>query len=278
MTRLTVRKTYKLFVGGAFPRSESGRSYEIRDAAGAFLANAARASRKDVRDAVKAARSASGPWAARTAYNRGQVLYRVAEVMESRRAELTAEVEAAEGGDDGEGQVDAATDLWVWYAGLVDKLPQIAGGLNPVAGPYFNLTAPEPIGVVALVPHERPSLLALVALLAPALAGGNAVVALASEPHPLPSIALAECLATSDVPGGVVNVLTGQRQELIPVVAGHLDVDAIDVSGVAPHDVSAVEELAAGNVKRVVRAEAEPSPYAATAFMEMKTVWHPKGA
>ncbi|CAN5726582.1 hypothetical protein BH18ACT15_BH18ACT15_03670 [soil metagenome] len=187
-------------------------------------------------------------------------------------------MEGAEGADEAERQVDAAIDRWVWYAGLADKLPQIAGGLNPVAGPYFNLTAPEPIGVVALVPPERPSLLGLVSRLAPALCGGNTVVVLASEAHPLPAIALAECLATSDVPDGVVNVLTGNRQELLAVIAAHEDVDAIDVSGVSPDDLAAVEELAAGNVKRVVGLQAEPSPYEATAFMEMKTVWHPKGA
>jgi acyl-CoA reductase-like NAD-dependent aldehyde dehydrogenase len=276
--RLGVRKTYKLFIGGDFPRSESGRSYQIAGSKGEFLANASRATRKDLRDAVKVARSSWSKWAGTTAYNRGQVLYRIAEMMETRRAELIDEVTAAEGKRGASDQVDGAIDTWVWYAGLADKLPQIMGGLNPVAGPYFNITAPEPTGVCGIVAPERPSLAGLVARLAPALCGGNVVVSLASEAHPLPSIALAECLATSDVPKGVVNILTGYTAELTPWLAGHLDVDALDVTGVADDLVSEVERAGAGNVKRIVRDTGVRSPYEATAFMEMKTVWHPKGA
>jgi acyl-CoA reductase-like NAD-dependent aldehyde dehydrogenase len=276
--RLGVRKTYKLFIGGEFPRSESGRSYEITGPKGEFVANASRASRKDLRDAVKVARSAWSKWAGATAYNRGQVLYRIAEMMETRRAELIDEVAVAEGKSGADAQVDEAIDTWVWYAGLADKLSQIMGGLNPVAGPYFNLTAPEPTGVCGIIAPERPSLSGLVARIAPSLCGGNVVVALASEAHPLPSIVLAECLATSDIPKGVVNLLTGYTEELTPWLAGHLDVDALDVSGVPEDLLADVERAGAGNVKRIVRDTGVRSPYEATAFMEMKTVWHPKGA
>ncbi|MFN2490262.1 MAG: aldehyde dehydrogenase family protein [Actinomycetota bacterium] len=275
--RIEVRKTYKLFIAGAFPRSESNRSYGVHSHDGAWLANAVRASRKDVRDAVVAARKAGTKWGSLTAYNRAQVMYRVAEMMESRRAELQDEVRRAEGSDAQE-QVEAAIDAWVWYAGWADKLAQVMGGANPVAGPYFNLTIPEPTGVVGLVAPQRPSLLGLVARLAPALVGGNTLVALASQPHPLPAIALAECLTTADVPGGVVNVLTGHKRELVPVLAAHLDVDALDVTGVPPADLEEVEVAAAGNVKRVVGRHEDLSPYEALAFMEMKTVWHPMGA
>lgn len=277
MARVGVAKTYKLFIGGAFPRSESGRSYPATSPSGEFLANAVRASRKDLRDAVRAARSAWPGWASATAYNRGQVLYRVAEMMETRRGELEHEVARAEGGD-ASAQVDEAIDCLVWYAGLTDKLPQVLGGLNPVAGPYFNLTVPEPTGVVGIVAPERPSLAGLVGRLAPALCGGNTVVALCSEAFPLPGIALAECLATSDVPGGVVNLLTGHKAELVGWLAGHGDVDAIDVTGVPEGLIEEVEREAAGNVKRVVRTRGGRSPYEVAAFMEMKTVWHPKGA
>lgn len=275
--RLDVRKTYKLFIGGAFPRSESARSYEVATHDGAFLANASRASRKDVRDAVVAARAAWPKWSALTAYNRGQVLYRVAEVMESRRAELIEQVRRAEGAEDAEGQVDGAIDTWVWYAGLTDKLAYIAGGLNPVAGPYFNITAPESTGVVGTVAPERPSLAGLVERLAPALCAGNSVLAITSQAHPLAAIIAAECFATSDVPSGVVNLLSGHKDELVPVVASHLDIDALDVTGVRKESLADAERAAAGNVKRIVRAQGGRSPYEATAFMELKTVWHPKG-
>jgi acyl-CoA reductase-like NAD-dependent aldehyde dehydrogenase len=276
-SRLDVRKTYKLFIDGAFPRSESGRSYEVTSSDGSLLANAVRASRKDVRDAVVAARKSWPKWAGLTAYNRGQVLYRVAEIMESRRAELIAEVARAEGKRSAGSQVDRAIDLWVWYAGWTDKLAQVTGGLNQVAGPYFNITAPEPTGVVGLIAPATPSLEGLVSRLTPILCGGNSVVAVASEHHPLPAIALAECLSTSDVPPGAVNVLTGHHWELAPVMAAHMDIDALDVSGVADDAREEIEAAAANNVKRVVRA-GPASPYEVTAFMEMKTVWHPKGA
>jgi aldehyde dehydrogenase (NAD+) len=280
--RVGVRKTYKLFIGGRWPRSESNRTYEVFDSRGGSLANAVRASRKDVRDAVTAARKSLTGWTALTAYNRGQILYRVAEMMEGRRAELAAEVARAEGGEEAGAQVDLAVDVWVYYAGLADKLAQTAGGLNPVAGPYFNLTVTEPTGVVGIVAPAAPSLLGLCERVGAALCGGNTVVALASEPHPLVALTLAECLATADVPGGAVNLLTGRASELVPVLASHLDVDAIDVTGVAPDDLVEVEAAAARNVKRVVRAQAlteglEASPYEALAFIEYKTVWHPKG-
>ena len=276
--RLPVKKTYKLFIGGKFPRSESGRSYPVKNSGGDLLAHAIRASRKDLRDAVVAAAKAAGPWAGLTAYNRSQVLYRVAEMMETRREELAAEVTRAEGATTAGRQVEAAVDRWVYYAGWCDKIAQVTGALNPVAGPYFNLTAPEPIGVVGIVAPETDSLLALVERLAPALCGGNSVVAICSEGHPLPAIALGECLATSDVPSGAVNLVTGFKHELVPVLAAHGDVDALDISGVTAEDVAEVEGAAATNVKRVVRRGAEPGPYEVTAFMEMKTVWHPKGA
>jgi acyl-CoA reductase-like NAD-dependent aldehyde dehydrogenase len=276
MARLDVRKTYKLFIGGAFPRSESGRSYEVMSAKGDFQGNAVRASRKDVRDAVTAARKAFGGWAGAPAYNRGQVMYRVAEMMETRRAGLIDEVAAAEGKRGAPTQVDAAIDTFVWYAGLCDKLTQVMGNLNPVSGPYFNLTTPEPTGVVGVIPVGAPSLSGLVDRIAPALCGGNAVVVLASEDHPFPAIALAECIATADVPGGVVNILTGRRAELAPVLAAHGDVDALDVTGLEGDERTEAERAAAGNVKRVI-VGGDRSPYEATAFMDMKTVWHPKG-
>jgi acyl-CoA reductase-like NAD-dependent aldehyde dehydrogenase len=276
--RLDIRKTYKLYVGGAFPRSESGRSYEVHGHDGGLLANAVRASRKDIRDSVSAARSAWPKWSGTTAYNRGQILYRIAEMMESRRSDLVNAIERAEGSKDAETQVDDAIDLWVWYAGWTDKLTQVMGGLNPVAGPYFNLTAPEPIGVAGIVAPETPSLLGLTRRLAPALCGGNVVVTLASQAHPLPAIELAECMATADVPGGVVNILTGLKSELVPVLASHLDVDAIDVTGVDADDREEVERLGAANVKRIIHESKAPTPYEVTAFMDYKTVWHPKGA
>jgi acyl-CoA reductase-like NAD-dependent aldehyde dehydrogenase len=264
--RLDVRKTYKLFIGGQFPRSESGRSYEVD---GVWVAQA---SRKDVRDAVKAARGALAGWSAKTAYNRGQILYRVAEMLEGRRAQFEAEGASAE-------EVAAAVDRWVWYAGWTDKLHALVGTVNPVAGPYFDFTIPEPVGVVGIAAPPEPPLLGLVSRLAPVLAGGNTVVAVASESAPRPAVTLAEVLATSDVPAGVVNLLTGRPAELLPWLTAHLDVDSVDLSG-APEDlVSALEEAAADGVTRVVRSD-DPlaeSPYEVTAFMEMKTVWHPIG-
>lgn len=291
-TRLEVRKTYKLFIGGAFPRSESGRTYEVRDAKGGFLANAALASRKDARDAVKAARAAQPGWAGATAYNRGQVLYRVAELLEGRRDQFVAEVAAGEGlrAKDAEAVVSAAIDRWVWYAGWTDKVAQVAGAANPVAGPYFNLSVPEPTGVVGVLAPQRSSLLGLVSVLAPVLVTGNTAVVLSSTDRPLPAITLSEVLATSDVPKGVVNILTGRVAEVAPHLVGHMDVNAVDLSGSVGADGVSWAELeatAADTVKRVVRPAADTEPdWTATpdgprrilAFTETKTVWHPKGA
>ena len=282
--RVPVKRTAKLFIGGAFPRSESGRSYEVAGADGRPLGRAARASRKDLRDAVAAARTAQLGWASLMAFNRGQILYRVAELMEGRRAQFEAELGDAGATDPVRG-VSAAIDRWVWYAGWADKIHQVLGASNPVAGPYFNFTVPEPTGVVGIVAPQEQSLLGLVSRLAPAIVGGNTVVVLASETAPLPAVSLAEVLATSDVPGGVVNILTGQVRELVPWLAGHMDVNAIDVTGVPDDLISDVETLAAENVKRVHRSpHADPfstesqTPYEVTALMEMKTVWHPMGA
>jgi acyl-CoA reductase-like NAD-dependent aldehyde dehydrogenase len=263
MTRLPVKKTYKLYVGGAFPRSESGRTYEVEGA------NVALASRKDVRDAVRVARGAFPKWAGMTAYNRGQVLYRVAEMMEGRKAEF-ADLTG------GEAEVNEAVDRWVWYAGWADKLAQLLGSSNPVAGPYFNFTLPEPTGIVGVVAPEEPPLAGLVSRLAPAVVGGNVAVVLASEHHPLAAVTLAEVLATSDVPGGVVNILTGRKRELAPVLAGHMDVNALDLAG-AGTDVAELERLAAENVKRIARNGDGQSPWHAAEFLELKTVWHPIG-
>jgi acyl-CoA reductase-like NAD-dependent aldehyde dehydrogenase len=264
VTRLPVRKTYKLYLGGEFPRSESGRTYEAQGA------NVARGSRKDIRDAVRAARQAFPKWAAMTAYNRGQVLYRIAEMMEARRAEF-AELST------GAKEVERSIDRFVWYAGWADKLAQVLGSSNPVAGPYFNFTVPEPTGVVGIVAPEEPPLAGLVSRLAPVIVGGNAAIVIASETSPLAAIELAEVLATSDVPGGVVNILTGYRDELAPILAGHMDVNAIDVGG-ADGKVEELERLAADNVKRVVHGSADgQSPWEIAAFLDLKTVWHPIG-
>jgi acyl-CoA reductase-like NAD-dependent aldehyde dehydrogenase len=282
--RLDVRKTYKLYIGGEFPRSESGRSYEALAADGSLMARPALASRKDLRDAVRAARAALSGWAGTTAYNRDQVLYRVAELMEGRRAQFVAELEAV-GSPDPAGSVDASIDRWVWYAGWADKLSSVLGGANPVAGPYFNFTVPEPTGVIGIVAPQDDGLLGLVSRLAPAIVSGNTAVVLASESMPLPAITLSEVLATSDVPPGVVNILTGRMAELTPWLAGHMDVNAIDVTGVPEVLRQDVERLAVENVKRVVNGPNAPldspdaqSPYEVTALMEFKTVWHPMGA
>jgi acyl-CoA reductase-like NAD-dependent aldehyde dehydrogenase len=259
-----VKKTYKLFVGGAFPRSESGRTYE------ADGQNVARASRKDLRDAVVAARAAQPKWGGMTAYNRGQVLYRIAEMMEARVAELA-------GFAGGRDEIERAIDRWVWYAGFADKLAQVLGSSNPVAGPYFNFSFPEPTGVVGVVAPDEPPLLGLVSRIAPAIVGGNTVVAIASETHPLAAVELAEVLATSDLPGGTVNLLTGFRAELAPWLAAHMDVNAIDLTG-ADGLRGDLERAAAENVKRVVLGAADAqSVYEISAFLELKTVWHPIG-
>jgi acyl-CoA reductase-like NAD-dependent aldehyde dehydrogenase len=291
--RIEVRKTYKLYIGGAFPRTESGRSYLVSAADGSPLANASRASKKDLRDAVRAARKAFPGWADRTAMNRGQVLYRVAELMEGRRDQFVAEVAIAEGlrPDRARAVVDRAIDRWVWYAGWADKIAQVLGSSNPVASDYFNFTIPEPTGVVGLVAPESSSLLGLVSRLAPPLVSGNAVVVIASETRPLPVVTLTEVLATSDVPAGVVNVVTGFKRDLIPILAGHEDVDAIDVWGVPDSLRKDTELAAADSIKRITRRprgvsdgrfdwlddRASERPEWIAAYLEMKTVWHPIG-
>jgi acyl-CoA reductase-like NAD-dependent aldehyde dehydrogenase len=263
-SRLPVKKTYKLFIGGDFPRSESGRTYLAEGQ------NVARGSRKDIRDAVRAARTALPQWSGMTAYNRGQVLYRVAEMVEARRAEF-GELSS------GKPEVDRAIDRIVWYAGWADKLAQVVGSANPVAGPYFNFTIPEPTGVVGILAPKEPALLGLVSRVVPALAGGNTVVAVASEEHPLAAVELAEALATSDVPGGAVNIVTGLRGELAPVLAAHMDVNALDVTG-ADGDLRELERAAAENVKRVVHGSPDSqSAWDIASFLELKTVWHPIG-
>jgi len=282
--RLAVRKTYKLYIGGAFPRSESGRSYPVSDPSGRLLAHAAQASRKDARDAVTAARKAFAGWSGTTAYNRGQVLYRIAEMLEGRREQFVAEIMAAEGcpPEDAGAQVDAAIDRWVWYAGWSDKYAQVVGGANPVAGPYFNFSLPEPSGVVAIIAPQESSLLGFVSVVAPALTTGNTVVVLASSPRPLPAVSLTEALATSDLPGGVLNLLTGSVAELARWLASHRDVNCLDLTGVEPADRVALAQAAADNVKRVLspaalELTAEPGLSRLAAFVETKTVWHPLG-
>ncbi|MBP2474696.1 acyl-CoA reductase-like NAD-dependent aldehyde dehydrogenase [Crossiella equi] len=284
--RISVAKTYKLYLGGKFPRSESGRVYPVTDARGKFLANAAHASRKDVRDAVVAARAAFPKWSGATAYNRGQVLYRVAEMLEGRRDQFIAEVAQAEGvaAKKAESTVDAAVDRWVWYAGWTDKLATVLGAANPVAGPYFSFTTPEPTGVVAVFAPQSSSLLGLVSAVAPVIAAGNTCVVVTSESRPLPAITLSEVLATSDLPGGVVNLLTGRTSELSPWLAAHADVNALDPTGVPADARADLERAAAGTVKRVLRTPAKEPDWTATpdisrlrAFLEHKTVWHPTG-
>jgi len=276
--RLPVAKTYKLFIDGAFPRSESGRTFPVHGPDGTLLANAARASRKDLRDAVRTARTAQEGWAARTAY-RGQVLYRVAEMLEGRRAELASLLsDTGLATEAAEEEVDASIDRWVWYAGWSDKVHHVLGTVNPVAGPYFNFTVPEPTGVVGLVASGRPALLGLVSRLVPVIVGGNAVVVVTGGDASLVAVTLGEVLATSDVPAGVVNILTGERSELLPWLISHLDVNAVDLTG-ADDDLEAeVVAGAAANVKRVVFGDVEEeSPYAIADFLEMKTLWHPIG-
>ncbi|MFI2184851.1 aldehyde dehydrogenase family protein [Streptomyces sioyaensis] len=282
--RLSVLKTYKLYVGGKFPRSESGRVYEVTDSKGTWLANAPLASRKDARDAVVAARKAFGGWSGATAYNRGQILYRVAEMLEGRRDQFVAEVAAAEGLSKAKAtaQVDAAVDRWVWYAGWSDKVAQIAGGANPVAGPYFNLSAPEPTGVVAVVAPQNSSFLGLVSVIAPAIVTGNTVVVVAAEGAPLPALSLAEVLATSDLPGGVVNILSGRTAEIAAPLAAHQDVNALDLAGAGEELAKELEVAAADNLKRVLRPapvnwSADPGTGRLMSFLETKTVWHPMG-
>ncbi|MFD5013242.1 aldehyde dehydrogenase family protein [Streptomyces chartreusis] len=283
--RLSVFKTYKLYVGGKFPRSESGRVYEVTDSKGNWLANVPLSSRKDARDAVVAARKAFGGWSGATAYNRGQILYRIAEMLEGRREQYVREVSDAEGLSKSKAaaQVDAAIDRWVWYAGWTDKIAQVVGGGNPVAGPFFNLSSPEPTGVVAIVAPQESSFLGLVSVLAPVIATGNTAIVVASEKSPLPALSLGEVLATSDLPGGVVNVLSGRTAEIATPLAAHQDVNAIDLAGAGEDLAKELEIAAADNLKRVLRPQpvdhtATPGIDRMTAFLETKTVWHPTGS
>ena len=290
--RIGVRKTYKLYIGGAFPRTESGRSYEVFGAKGDLLANACRGTRKDIREAVRAARKAQPGWGSKTAFNRSQILYRIAELMEGRRDQFVAEVMVTEGVGRVRAArlVDASIDRWVWYAGWADKYTQTIGTVNPVAGPYFNFSIPEPTGVVGMIAPEDSSLLGLVSRLAPIIVSGNAAVVVASESRPLPAVTLSEVFATSDVPGGVVNLITGLRRELVGHLAGHMDVNGLDAFGADPAERAALEEVAVENVKRFVRppspgldrydwlSERAQSPYHIGEFVEIKTVWHPIGA
>ncbi|MFF8266463.1 aldehyde dehydrogenase family protein [Streptomyces sp. NPDC016562] len=285
-TRLNVFKTYKLYVGGKFPRSESGRVYEVTDSKGNWLANAPLSSRKDARDAVVAARKAFGGWSGATAYNRGQILYRIAEMLEGRREQFVREVGEAEGLSKSKAGavVDAAIDRWVWYAGWTDKIGQIVGGANPVAGPFFNLSTPEPTGVVTVVAPQDSSFLGLISVIAPVIATGNTAVVVASERAPLPALSLGEVLATSDLPGGVVNILSGKASEMGPHLASHQDVNAIDLAGADSALAKELEIAAADNLKRVLRPQpvddwtADPGTSRMTAFLETKTVWHPTGS
>ncbi|GGQ53036.1 aldehyde dehydrogenase family protein [Streptomyces flaveolus] len=284
--RLSVFKTYKLYVGGKFPRSESGRVYEVTDAKGKWLANAPLSSRKDARDAVVAARKAFGGWSGATAYNRGQILYRIAEMLEGRRDQFLAEVADAEGLSKSKAAavVDATIDRWVWYAGWTDKIAQVVGGGNPVAGPFFNLSSPEPTGVVAVLAPQESSFLGLVSVVAPVIATGNTAVVIASEKSPLPALSLGEVLATSDLPGGVVNLLSGRTAEIAAPLAAHQDVNAIDLAGADEALAKELEIAAADNLKRVLRPQpvddwsAMPGTDRLTAFLETKTVWHPTGS
>ena len=285
--RVDVRKTYKLFIGGAFPRSESGRTYVVTDAKGRFLANASQASRKDARDAVLAARSAQGAWWSATAYNRGQVLYRIAELLEGRRAQFEEEIEKSEGvsGRRASAHLDAVIDRWVWYAGWSDKIAQVFGSSNSVAGPYTNFSVPEPTGVVAAIAPQRPSLLGFVSVVAPIIVSGNTCVVVASAECPLPAISFAEVLATSDLPAGVVNILTGAPGEIGPWLASHADVDALDLSGVVDDGIATEMAVAAADtVKRVLPPPAHAPDWSADpglgrigAFVETTTIWHPQG-
>lgn len=285
---LDVRKTYKLYVNGAFTRSESGRTYPVHDTRGRLVANAVLGSRKDLREAVLAARGSQSSWARRSAYNRAQILYRVAEVMQGRREQFVSELRTAMSAAGAAREVDAAIDRWVWYAGWADKFAQIAGASNPVDGPYFNFTVPEPVGVVGIVCPDEAPLLALVSRVAPCIVSGNATVVIASERWPLVSVTLGEALATSDVPGGVINILTGNRRELVPWIAGHADIDTVDLTGCAGDNelITTAEHAAAESVSRIVHAtprevqwldERSQSPYTIASFVEYKTVWHPKG-
>lgn len=275
--RIDVKKTYKLFIGGAFPRSESGRSYEIKNKRGKFIANPAQASRKDLRDAVLSAKSAHPGWSNATAFNRGQILYRIAEMLESRSSQFVDEIVATTGVTPSvaKQEVAAAIDLWVWYAGWCDKITSVSGNNNPIAGPYYNFTIPESLGVIGIIAEERDSLIGLVRGLAPVIAGGNTSVLIASQSRPLAAITFAEVLATSDLPAGVVNILTGIKTELAPWLASHMEVDGLDLSGI--DDIAKLRKSGAENLKRIHTFKKEVSPERILAFMELKTIWHPIG-
>ncbi|MEY3103470.1 MAG: aldehyde dehydrogenase family protein [Actinobacteria bacterium] len=277
--RVDVMKTYKLYIGGAFPRSESGRSYELKDKKGNFIANPALASRKDLRDAVVAAKSAFSGWSHATAFNRGQILYRMAEMLEGRTEQFVAEIKALEGVSDSVArkQVQDAIDLWVWYAGWTDKISTTSGGTNPIAGPYYNFTIPEPLGVIGVIADEKESLLGLTRGLAPVIASGNTAVLIASEKLPLSAISLAEVMATSDLPAGVVNILTGSKSELVPWLASHMEIDGIDISGADKKLDGEIKRAGTENLKRIYRFEKDASLKRILSFMEYKTVWHPIG-
>ena len=279
MSRLDINKTYKLFIAGAFPRSESGRVYEIKGANKKFIANPAMASRKDLRDAVVAAKAAQSGWANATAFNRGQILYRIAEIMQGRSEQFVDEICALEGVSNkaAKTQVDEAIDTWVWYSGWCDKLSSVTGSLNQVSGPFYNFTTPEPLGVVAVFAESKPSLLGAVRTLAPVLAGGNTAVLIASEIYPLPAITLSEALATSDLPAGVVNILTGKTAELAPWVGSHMEIDGVDVAGLSKKQEEELKLVGADNLKRVFRFAPTNNPERILSFMEQKTVWHPIG-
>ena len=279
MSSLDVNKTYKLFIGGAFPRSESGRVYEIKGANKKFLANPALASRKDLRDAVVAAKSAQSGWANATAFNRGQILYRIAEIMQGRSEQFVEEICALEGitTKAAKLQVAEAIDTWVWYSGWCDKLSSVSGSQNQVSGPFYNFTTPEALGVIALFAEGKPSLLGAVRTLAPVLAGGNSAILIASESYPLPAITLGEVIATSDVPGGVVNILTGKASELLPWVGSHMEIDGVDVAGLNKKQEDEIKLVGADNLKRIFRFAPGNHPERILSFMEHKTIWHPIG-
>ena len=279
MSRIDINKTYKLFIGGAFPRSESGRVYEVKGSNKKFLANPALASRKDLRDAVVAAKSSQAGWAGATAFNRGQILYRIAEIMQGRSEQFTEEISALEGvtSKAAKLQVEEAIDTWVWYSGWCDKLSSVAGSQNQVSGPFYNFTTPESLGVVAIFAESKPSLLGAVRTLAPVLAGGNSAVLIASEAYPLPAITLGEVLATSDLPAGVVNILTGKTSELYPWVGSHMEIDGVDVAGLSKKQEEELKLVGADNLKRITRFSTINHPERVLSFMEQKTIWHPIG-
>jgi acyl-CoA reductase-like NAD-dependent aldehyde dehydrogenase len=277
--RLEVMKTYKLYINGAFPRTESGRSYEITSKSGEFLANACLASRKDLRDAVVAARAAQPGWAKATAFNRGQIMYRIAEMLEGRADQFAQEISLQTGvsAKVSMQEVTDAVDLLVWYAGWSDKLPSLAGATNPVSGPYYNFTIPEALGVVGVIATIEKPLLGLIEAIAPVLVSGNTAVALASSSAPLSAISFAEVVATSDLPNGVLNILSGQQSELAPWFASHMDIDGLDISGLPTLERAAIKVAGVENLKRISEFSKSGEPGRILAFMEAKTIWHPIG-